>query len=97
MDSTQADYQIDLNPKMPYFSNHAVLGNMTLRELGTAELETASNMQKVAVDITPKQVSQQSLDLTFVNVDTEELRDVNINFKGDKSIFKVGEGEGCHF
>lgn len=35
--------------------------------------------------------------LKFESVDTEELKDVEIKFDGDKAIFKVGEGETAHY
>jgi predicted component of type VI protein secretion system len=37
------------------------------------------------------------LRLKFESVDTEELKNVEINFEGDRAIFKVGEGEANHY
>ena len=35
--------------------------------------------------------------LQFEQVDTEELRGVEIVFEGDRAIYKVGDGESCHY
>jgi hypothetical protein len=40
---------------------------------------------------------EHRLSLKFVNADTEELRNIELKFKGDRSIFKVGEAECNHF
>ena len=32
-----------------------------------------------------------------MNVDTEELKDVVIEFNGNQSVFKVGEGDNNHY
>lgn len=35
--------------------------------------------------------------LKFESVDTEELKNVEIVFEGDRAIFKIGEGEANHY
>jgi hypothetical protein len=35
--------------------------------------------------------------LKFEQVDTEELKDLEVIVEGDKAIFKIGEGETSHF
>lgn len=42
-------------------------------------------------------VPERRLVLKFEQVDTEELKDVEIRFDGDRAIFKVGEGEMSHY
>ena len=43
------------------------------------------------------EVPAKRLILKFESVDTEELKDVEIKFDGDRAIFKVGEGETAHY
>lgn len=45
-----------------------------------------------AIDIPDKK-----LILKFEQVDTEELKDVEIVVEGDRAIYKVGEGETSHY
>ena len=35
--------------------------------------------------------------MKFTNVDTEELKDLEIKFDGNKAQFKVGEGDFNHY
>jgi predicted component of type VI protein secretion system len=37
------------------------------------------------------------LKLKFESVDTEELKNVEITFEGDRGLFKIGEGEANHY
>lgn len=37
------------------------------------------------------------LNLKFQSADTDELLNLEINFPGDRAIFKVGEAEGNHY
>jgi hypothetical protein len=45
----------------------------------------------------PDVIPEKRLKLKFESVDTEELKNVEINFEGDRAIFKVGEGEANHY
>ena len=70
------------------------LGDM--RVLRLAGLERC-DMQRRVSNMKPSQLPQRKLVLRFEAVDTEELRDIEIKFDGDKAFYKVGEGETCHF
>lgn len=45
----------------------------------------------------PQQIPEKKLLLKFESVDTEELKNVEITFEGDRAIFKIGEGEANHY
>jgi len=45
----------------------------------------------------PDIVPDKKLRLKFESVDTEELKNVEISFDGDRAFFKVGEGEANHY
>lgn len=36
---------------------------------------------------------KKKISLKFASVDTEELKDLQINFDGNKSLLKIGEGD----
>jgi len=42
-------------------------------------------------------IPEKRLKLKFESVDTEELKNVEIVFEGDRAIFKIGEGEANHY
>jgi hypothetical protein len=42
-------------------------------------------------------IPEKKLMLKFESVDTEELKNVEIAFEGDRAIFKIGEGEANHY
>lgn len=46
--------------------------------------------------VKPDQVPEQSLKLTFLNADTEELKNLEVMYHGDSAFFKVGEAECNH-
>ena len=45
----------------------------------------------------PQRIPEKKLKLKFESVDTEELKNVEITFEGDRAIFKIGEGEANHY
>lgn len=45
----------------------------------------------------PDVIPDKKLKLRFESVDTEELKNVEINFEGDRGLFKIGEGEANHY
>jgi len=45
----------------------------------------------------PHSIPEKKLKLKFESVDTEELKNVEITFEGDRAIFKIGEGEANHY
>lgn len=45
----------------------------------------------------PDAIPEKRLKLKFESVDTEELKNVEITFEGDRGLFKIGEGEANHY
>ena len=45
----------------------------------------------------PDWIPDKRLKLRFESVDTEELKNVEICFEGDRGLFKIGEGEANHY
>mmetsp|Transcript_17622 Transcript_17622/g.29755 ORF Transcript_17622/g.29755 Transcript_17622/m.29755 type:complete len:553 (-) Transcript_17622:917-2575(-) len=90
-------YTYDTNPRLEYFKNDPILGNMSLKDMPGKDINTPSNMQKVEINLRPDVVPEKTLTLKFESVDTEELKNVEIKFEGDRAIFKVGEGEANHY
>jgi hypothetical protein len=70
------------------------LGEMRLLRISGLE---KCDLRRRVTNMKPAQVPQRRLVLRFEAVDTEELRDIEIKFDGDKAFYKVGEGETCHF
>lgn len=61
------------------------------------DIATPSRLQKTEMILKPDIIPEKRLKLKFESVDTEELKNVEITFEGDRSIFKVGEGEANHY
>lgn len=55
------------------------------------------DLQRRLVHLKSMEIPNKRLILKFEQVDTEELKDVEILFNGDRAIFKVGEGETSHY
>lgn len=49
------------------------------------------------MNIKPTSKQPNSLFLKFTNVDTEELKDLELKFDGNLGQFKVGEGDCNHY
>lgn len=90
-------YQYDTNPRMEFFKNDQVLGSLTLKDMSGKDLNTPSNMQRHEIHLRPQTLPDKKITLKFESVDTEELKNVEITFNGDRQIFKVGEGEANHY
>lgn len=93
---TQA-YTYDNNPRLEYFKNDEILGQLTLKDMSGKDLATPSNMQRHEMNLQPSVIPDKRISLKFESVDTEELKNVEINFNGDRAIYKVGEGEANHY
>jgi predicted component of type VI protein secretion system len=61
------------------------------------DINTPSDMQRHEMQLKPQQIPEKKLKLKFESVDTEELKNVEITFEGDRAIFKIGEGEANHY
>ena len=90
-------YSYDNNPRMEYFKNDPALGNLSLKDMPGKDINTPSQLQKVEVNIRPESIPDKKLKLKFESVDTEELKNVEITFDGERALFKVGEGEANHY
>lgn len=62
-----------------------------------SQLEEIAVLNVVDMAVKVARLPEHCLSLKFVNADTEELRNIELKFKGDRSIFKVGEAESNHF
>jgi len=61
------------------------------------DINMPSVLQRKEFVLKPDQIPEKRLKLKFESVDTEELKNVEITFEGDRGIFKVGEGESNHY
>jgi hypothetical protein len=95
--SLGAQYVYDTNPRMEYYKADAILGNLSLKDMPGKDITTPSVLQKREILLKPVKIPEKRLRLKFESVDTEELKNVEINFEGDRAIFKVGEGEANHY
>jgi hypothetical protein len=60
-------------------------------------IEKKSNLLRVPFESVANKANDHKLEMTFLSVDTKELSDLSWSFEGDTAIFKVGEGESCHY
>lgn len=95
--SLGAAYVYDTNPRLEYFKNDEVLGNLSLKDMPGKDLNNPSLLQKTEMILRPDSIPEKRLKLKFESVDTEELKNVEITFEGDRGIFKIGEGEANHY
>jgi len=65
--------------------------------LGDVSGRSTCDLQRRLVHLKALDIPPKKLVLKFEQVDTEELKDVEILFNGDRAIFKVGEGETSHY
>ena len=47
--------------------------------------------------VASQSIPKQKLKLKFENVDTEELKGIEICIDGDRAIYKIGEGETSNY
>jgi len=90
-------YIYDKNPRMEYFKSDPVLGGLSLKDLPGKDIKTESMLQRMEFQLMPDVIPDKKLKLRFESVDTEELKNVEINFEGDRGLFKIGEGEANHY
>ena len=82
---------------MEYFKDDQNLGKLTLKDMSGNDLNNPSMMQRKEMLLPPEVIPEKRLKLKFESVDTEELKNVEITFEGDKALFKIGEGEANHY
>lgn len=68
-----------------------------MKDIPGKDINTPSLLQKKETILRPDVIPEKRLKLKFESVDTEELKNVEINFEGDRGIFKIGEGEANHY
>lgn len=95
--SLGAAYTYDTNPMLEYFKNDPNLGTLQLKDMPGKDINTPSILQKREMVLKPQSIPEKKLMLKFESVDTEELKNVEITFEGDRAIFKIGEGEANHY
>ena len=61
------------------------------------DINKPSFLLKEKFEIYPDQIPKMRLKLKFESVQTEELKNVEITFEGNRGIFKVGDGELNHY
>jgi hypothetical protein len=54
-------------------------------------------MTETPYQVNPDAISEEKITLIFSSVDTEELKNTEINFDGNLGFFKVGDGACNHF
>jgi predicted component of type VI protein secretion system len=82
---------------LEYFKNDPNLGTLQLKDMPGKDINTPSILQKREMILKPQSIPEKKLMLKFESVDTEELKNVEITFEGDRAIFKIGEGEANHY
>jgi predicted component of type VI protein secretion system len=84
-------------PMLEYFKNEQNLHSLCLKDMAGKDINTPSILQKREMILRPQTIPEKKLMLKFESVDTEELKNVEIVFEGDRAIFKIGEGEANHY
>jgi pSer/pThr/pTyr-binding forkhead associated (FHA) protein len=88
-------YHVSNSPAFDYFAGDASeLGQMKLVEVGA--YKQCDLTRRLFFEQADK-VPMQKLVLKFEQVDTEELRNVEIEVNGESGIYKVGDGETSHY
>ena len=68
-----------------------------VHNLTIEQVKTTLDLKRQSFEIKPLQKQTHNLYLKFTNVDTEELKDLEVKFDGNKAQFKVGEGDINHY
>lgn len=75
-------------------TDKSTLGAIALTEIAPIE---SCDLQRKIVHLKTLSIPDQRLVLKFEQVDTEELRHIEIAVEGDRAIYKIGEGETAHY
>ena len=88
-------YETTSQPSMNFFhGDTSALGKLKLvKQPGIASCDLIRTLKHVKA----LHIPEKRLVLKFEQVDTEELKNVEIKCDGDRAIFKVGEGESSHY
>ena len=64
-----------------------------LHEMKPADISTPCILNRKPMILKSDTIPDKQLNLKFISADTEELKNVEFSFQGDRAVFKVGEGE----
>jgi hypothetical protein len=90
------EFSVALKPDTHFYqfkSDTSALGELKLTDVERATCD----LQRGLTHLKALEIPQRRLVLKFEQVDTEELKDVEIAVEGDRAIYKVGEGETSHY
>ena len=90
-------FKVDSSPNFQALSSDEGLKSLRLRELSQVELDIPISLARRIFDSVPDKPATHKLNLKFEAVDTEELRNLEIQVDGNQGIFKIGEGEANHY
>jgi hypothetical protein len=80
-----------------FLNDNSALGEMCLKEYNLDPRMGICDLQRKVYRFKSNKVPSKKLTLRFEQVDTEELRNVEIDFNGGEGIFKIGDGESAHY
>ena len=94
----QAKYKFTLEePDFKVLNKYNHLAHSKVHPLSVEQTKTVLDLKRHAFDIKPIDKQTHNLYLRFTNVDTEELKDLEVKFDGNLAQFKVGEGDINHY
>jgi hypothetical protein len=70
---------------------------LELIEISMNDMDNPCILNRRPMILRTDRIPEKSLTMTFQAADTEELKNVEFTFQGDRAIFKVGEGESNHY
>lgn len=89
-----AQFQVEANPELNQFVGDPIIQKLTLKEFPVGKI---CNLTRLVIPAKTLSIPDKRVVLKFESVDTDELKDLEINVEGDKAIYKIGEGETSHF
>jgi hypothetical protein len=73
------------------------VASVKILQLNSSQASAKLNFRRTVPEVRPTTKQQSNLYLKFTNVDTEELKDLEIKFDGNLAQLKVGEGDCNHY
>lgn len=97
--SLQNQYEYQDTPKDNLFKGNIdpKLLEIKIIEMKPADIAIPCILNRKPMILQSHTIPDQTLNLKFINADTEELKNVEFSFMGDRAVFKVGEGEQNHY
>ena len=92
-------YEYQSTPKPELFSGNIdpKLLELKLHELKASDIKIPCILNRKPMILQSDSIPDKTLNLKFISADTEELKNVEFSFMGDRAVFKVGEGEQNHY